>query len=90
MKRYDIFQDRLTCLTPEERSTPVLVIDGFFQEFDLEFCRNLCGLALANLLCMADEDIGNEFTRTEILLFFESVERLIESTSFLQKQNKCK
>jgi hypothetical protein len=90
MKRYNIYSDRLSRLEEEERNAPLSVANGFFQEFDLKFCQDFCGFALECLLCMKDEDLGVEFTRTEILLFFDQIERLIEASYILQEQHKNK
>jgi hypothetical protein len=75
-------------LSPEEIKAPEMVLRLFLQSFDLENCRDILWLAFSLTLCSADETIGIDYTRTEILAFYEETERLIEAVCVLRSATK--
>jgi hypothetical protein len=74
-------------LTASEMGYPLKIIIDFFQGFDLEFNRRALWLALSTILCADDEQLGIEYTRTELRIYFEEIERLVEAAFCLRNMH---
>jgi hypothetical protein len=73
-------------LTPGQMKDPIRVLADFFGGFDLEDTRDLMWFLVSRVVCLGDEDL-DEVSRSDILMYYEEVERLIEA-AYLIRQKK--
>jgi hypothetical protein len=78
--------DQVIRLGEEERKTPLMVLERFFEDYRLHECRHHLWTMVQACLT-TDNEVFNEPTeRADLLLRYEDLEKLVEAAWLLREE----